>query len=114
MRNAEFGTGNGEGEMADDKWRMADDKWRMAVPGTWQFGDTILNFSESGMVSPELPNALLFPLSEFLNLLLLCRKVVAKIFSSSLSAVVAGRPDSLTSPNMLKQIGAQPKEGQAV
>jgi hypothetical protein len=30
MRNAEFGTGNGEGEKADDKWRMADDRWRMA------------------------------------------------------------------------------------
>src|SRR5208337_1979579 len=30
MRNAEFGTGNGEGEMADDKCRMTDDKCRMA------------------------------------------------------------------------------------
>src|SRR5208337_1290676 len=30
MRNAEWGTGNGEGEMADDKCRMADDKCRMA------------------------------------------------------------------------------------
>ena len=29
MRNAEFGTGNGEGEMADVKCRMADDKWGM-------------------------------------------------------------------------------------
>src|SRR5271157_4788807 len=31
MRNAEFGTGNGEGEMGDDKWRMADDKCRMGL-----------------------------------------------------------------------------------
>src|SRR5208282_259933 len=30
MRDAEFGTGNGEREMADDKCRMADDKCRMA------------------------------------------------------------------------------------
>src|SRR5208282_1732710 len=28
MRNAECGTGNGEGEMADDKCRMADGKCR--------------------------------------------------------------------------------------
>src|SRR5271157_3774967 len=33
MRNAEFGTGNGEGEMADDQCRMADDQWRMADGG---------------------------------------------------------------------------------
>jgi len=38
MRNAEFGTGNGEGEMADDKWRMADDKWRMA-DDKWRMAD---------------------------------------------------------------------------
>ncbi len=31
MRNAEFGTGNGEGEKADDTWRMADDTWRMGM-----------------------------------------------------------------------------------
>src|SRR5271157_1836718 len=29
LENAECGTGNGEGEMADDKWRMADGGWQM-------------------------------------------------------------------------------------
>jgi len=30
MRKEEFGTGNGEEEKADGKWRMANVKWRMA------------------------------------------------------------------------------------
>src|SRR5271157_235688 len=34
MRNAEFGTGNGEGEMADGKCRMADAGWGMTYAAT--------------------------------------------------------------------------------
>ncbi len=48
LENAECGTGNGEGKMADDKWRMADDGCEMRSGGC---GD-----GESGDPPPQAPS----------------------------------------------------------
>src|SRR5271157_4826318 len=62
MRNAEFGTGNGEGEKADGKWQMADGKWQMADDGCPTADDGCevrsggCGDGESGETTPQAPS----------------------------------------------------------
>src|SRR5208337_2005841 len=69
MRKEEFGTGNGEGEMADVRWRMANVRcqmanvrWRMAnvrwrmTDAGWRMPDGGCGDAENGLPTPQAPS----------------------------------------------------------